>query len=401
MSDELEAFLRAAACCPLSNVDQLLRSASPWTQTPGQVDVLDGCALSEAAFLVQYLLPGRPVLLRGLTDRWRAKRDFVSADGPDLDALSSSFPSSPVQVADCSLPEEAPRLLGWTLSAYCSYLAAHCGAADPRCLYLKDWHARAEAEAAGDAPLYETPHLFQEDWLNGFYDSKGAPGCCAAVRDYRFVYLGPPGSSTPLHSDVLRSFSWSANLCGVKRWRLFPPRGGDAMELLQAAGETLFVPSGWAHTVENTGLVPVLSVNHNWLNDSSLDIVWTFLQEELRGAAAAIDDCRALVSAHEFDLLLARNVRANAGLDLGQFAHLVWGAVRGRHCDVLSGGEAGLVGARAALAVRRAACVLRELAGQRAALLGAAPAGAWADALDALLLRRGYPASTERAGLAS
>lgn len=34
--------------------------------------------------------------------------------------------------------------------------------------------------------------------------------------DYRFVYLGPQGSWTPLHADVLRSYSWSANVCGRK-----------------------------------------------------------------------------------------------------------------------------------------------------------------------------------------
>lgn len=28
---------------------------------------------------------------------------------------------------------------------------------------------------------------------------------------------------TPLHADVLRSFSWSTNICGRKRWLFFPP----------------------------------------------------------------------------------------------------------------------------------------------------------------------------------
>lgn len=26
--------------------------------------------------------------------------------------------------------------------------------------------------------------------------------------DYRFVYLGPAGTKTPVHADVLNSFSW-------------------------------------------------------------------------------------------------------------------------------------------------------------------------------------------------
>lgn len=38
------------------------------------------------------------------------------------------------------------------------------------------------------------------------------------------MYLGPAGTWTPLHSDVLRSHSWSANVCGRKRWLLLPPQ---------------------------------------------------------------------------------------------------------------------------------------------------------------------------------
>jgi transcription termination factor Rho len=37
------------------------------------------------------------------------------------------------------------------------------------------------------------------------------------TSDYRFVYLGPAGSWTGAHADVLRSYSWSANVCGKKR----------------------------------------------------------------------------------------------------------------------------------------------------------------------------------------
>jgi len=32
------------------------------------------------------------------------------------------------------------------------------------------------------------------------------------------------GTWTPLHADVLRSYSWSTNLTGRKRWKLLPPQ---------------------------------------------------------------------------------------------------------------------------------------------------------------------------------
>ena len=320
---EAVAALRAAACCPLADVAEFLRGA-PWTQVAGVVDVLD--CVSASQFFVNYLLPGRPALIRGLATDWRATSEWVDvSDGsPALDALAARFGSSPVDVADCQLGEEAPRLTGWTVGRFCDYLRSR--EADERSLYLKDWHCRAECEAANEAPFYVTPLLVADDWLNGYYDAKGRSGS-ATTADYRFVYLGPQGSCTPLHADVLRSFSWSTNVCGVKRWELYPPGcepGGIApaapLLLTQAAGETVFVPSGWHHTVANVGTCAVLSINHNWTNAAGVDAVWSFLRAELAAATAAIDDVAPLVSAHEFDGLLARNVRANAGLDLAQFA---------------------------------------------------------------------------------
>ena len=88
---------------------------------------------------------------------------------------------------------------------------------------------------------------------------------------------------TPFHADVFRSYSWSANICGRKRWLLFPPGQEDYLrdtlgnlvydltsrelhdenkyphyrdacepfEVIQGPGEVIFVPSGWHHQVFN------------------------------------------------------------------------------------------------------------------------------------------------------
>jgi hypothetical protein len=42
-------------------------------------------------------------------------------------------------------------------------------------------------------------------------------------NDYRFTYMGPKGTFTPLHRDVYGSYSWSSNIIGRKRWWLIPP----------------------------------------------------------------------------------------------------------------------------------------------------------------------------------
>lgn len=62
----------------------------------------------------------------------------------------------------------------------------------------------------------------------------------------------------------------------------------------QEAGETIFVPSGWHHTVMN--LEDTLSINHNWLNGYNIHWAWALLQQEFKDAAAAIEDCRQMRS---------------------------------------------------------------------------------------------------------
>ena len=169
----------------------------------------------------------------------------------------------------------------------------------PPLWYCKDFHAAREFPQAA-ARAYTCPAAFRDDWLNEWCDDDcGAdwlsewcddcddddanyaaaaaaacqpgdgdgdgrkqqqqqqqqvqcaptaaattPTATAAASDYRFVYLGPRGTRTPLHADVLRSFSWSVNLAGRKRWRLLPPQvggrasppslGGDAPHLLHS-----------------------------------------------------------------------------------------------------------------------------------------------------------------------
>jgi hypothetical protein len=128
-------------------------------------------------------------------------------------------------------------------------------------LYIKDWHFVLDFP---DYHGYECPSFFRDDWLNAFHDhqrqckdlemadplartaaqltvSESAAAFAGAGADdmdtddnpgqagrqgydgYRFVYMGPRGSSTAVHADVFRSFSWSINLAGRKKWRFLAP----------------------------------------------------------------------------------------------------------------------------------------------------------------------------------
>ncbi|KAL6765151.1 hypothetical protein V8C86DRAFT_3128302 [Haematococcus lacustris] len=316
------------------------------------------------------------------------------------------------------------------------------------CWYLKDWHFTALRPQ--DA-VYRVPPILEDDWLNFYYDWLASPpgdchlpaameqgaleldprklrgrqgqgleqgqGAAAGVlgcgeRDYRFVYLGPQGSWTPLHADVLRSFSWSANVAGCKSWLLLPPEhthlvydghqrssawhwGGDCspeaqlgragaagqhadadpdpdpdpahdgtsfrpdsappdgrqrqgvgqgqgqgqreeeldtafpglpsarsrlLQCIQGAGDVMFVPCGWHHTVVN--LADTLSINHNWMNAHSLPWTVALLTSRSAQAAADIMDCKSFCSSPgEWGRLVERNLQADSGWHLGDAAH--------------------------------------------------------------------------------
>jgi hypothetical protein len=97
----------------------------------------------------------------------------------------------------------------------------------------------------------------------------------------------------------------------------------SAVHASQEAGETLFVPSCWHHSVEN--IEDTLSINQNWFNGFALGRVWAHLHGERAAAEAAIADCRALCrgGADEFEGLVQRNTAANAGMDWFGFGELL------------------------------------------------------------------------------
>lgn len=127
--------------------------------------------------------------------------------------------------------------------------------------YLKDFHFYKETPKGR---RYNLPKVLQDDFLNEYFDYLG-------LDDYRFMYLGGDGTFTPMHHDVLKSFSWSLNLTGRKKWTFVSPdqegflmdslgntleniydydhcRFKEAgkivyLELDQSPGEIMFVPS--------------------------------------------------------------------------------------------------------------------------------------------------------------
>ena len=217
---------------------------------------------------------------------WASCADWHAAGLPVPSALLRAYPADTVISAASSSGRSKMTLeyyaRWWTHNVGADGALLDSAAAAP--LYCKDLQFCR-------GPAFTSPRLF-DDWLGACYDARrAAEGCGGAVPDLRFVYCGPANTLTPLHCDVWRTHSWSANLCGTKRWLfvapweahklwdrfggrhassfadscfLFPAlRSARIAEVMQHAGEVMFVPSGWFHTVQNE--TAALSVNANWV----------------------------------------------------------------------------------------------------------------------------------------
>ncbi|KAL6299466.1 Clavaminate synthase-like protein [Sparassis latifolia] len=296
-------------------------------------------------FLNTYLLPNRPVIIGpSLVSSWKALRVWVIRDREyslsaasglqagskstartriDWDYLSREYGDCEVIVADCSTREFSDQKREMMPFREVVDLWK-CG--NGTSLYVKDWHLartlhRMHAAENCETSLqtfYTIPEVFQDDWMNSYYSA-------CTEDDFRFVYVGAAGTFTPLHRDVYASYSWSTNVCGRKRWWLFPPgqtpyllrKGGEEhMEtaydvrdvdkdvfphfsqahpivIEQNGGETIFVPSGWYHQVEN--LTDCISINHNWCNSVNLPSLYTSMCAKVTEVEHALEDVRELL----------------------------------------------------------------------------------------------------------
>uniref|UniRef100_A0A023G8U6 Jumonji domain-containing protein 4 n=1 Tax=Amblyomma triste TaxID=251400 RepID=A0A023G8U6_AMBTT len=319
-----------------------------------KVDYL-GADVSYDEFFMRYALANKPCILSSHhTSDWKSRHEWVDSTGrPNLEFLKSAFGASTVPVSDCSVRRyDSPSCCDMVFSEYVNYWqtlveSGHDYAAKP-CLYLKDWHFTRDFPTYG---AYTTPIYFTSDWLNEFWDSR-----TDIMDDFRFVYMGPKGSWTPLHTDVFKSFSWSANICGKKLWYLFPPRKGQAtrgkrnslpydidslyeqsvqdaamipnlpepghnplyLTVIQNPGEIIFVPSHWYHQVHN--LDDTISINHNFFNACNVRTVMMNLMAALIDVQEEISAFGDTEGFHEHCQVM---LRAHFGMNMADFCKML------------------------------------------------------------------------------
>ena len=269
-------------------------------------------------FFEQNLCENRPCILSSeCTKSWNSTRDWRNADNtPNLNFFEELISKDEkVPISFCNKRYfNSQECKEEPIGSFFDYWRKKSAVDKDDCRYLKDWHFYRDWNSQYNA--YTTPSYFCSDWLNEWWELRNGS---EYRNDYRFVYIGPKNSWTPFHADVFGSFSWSANIVGKKRWIFFPPgeevklkdslgnlvydvessesdemeaKNGCAQrfEIIQGAGEIIFVPSGWHHQVLN--LEDTISINHNWLNGCNIGYVFQLLQAELRKVELEIKDCK-------------------------------------------------------------------------------------------------------------
>jgi len=304
---------------------------------------------------------------------WPALREWNLGGKPNWGFFVDKFGSDEVSVAKCQMVEFGDQCREtMTVSELVSRWRR-----DPEAkqLYLKDWHLRLKHPTY---EFYRTPEIFMDDWMNDYYiNSRSGGGSPSEIDDFRFVYMGPEGTFTPLHHDVYCSYSWSTNVVGSKKWTLFPPAVTDclyatnngelsqervfdvrsynrerfpkfqqaldkAIVVIQKQGETIFVPSGWYHQVEN--LTDCISINHNWANGNSLLNMYSAMCAEVADVEEALSDVREMMEEswkpegpeqsdgwqEEWVAVVQDVLKKNAGWGWFEFWSMVLHAVRTR-----------------------------------------------------------------------
>ncbi|XP_023018445.2 jumonji domain containing 4 [Leptinotarsa decemlineata] len=292
------------------------------------IEVLEGSKLMYDNFFENYMLPNIPCVIKGVTSKWKSSQLWVKDDAPNFQYLSEKYGNNNVTVHKCSERYyNCQKSYKTTLTDYLEYFQ-ECTSQDSnpsKLEYLKNWHLKLKYQ---EDDFYEVPIFFASDWLNEYYTH-------CSDDDYRFVYMGPKGTWTPFHADVFMSYSWSANVCGRKRWLIFPPgeeiylrdvfgnlpydienenHSQKFFEVIQEKGDAIFVPSGWHHQVWN--IEDTISINHNWINGCNIKMMYDSLITNFIAVQKEIEDCREMEDFEEHCQLM---LNSSFGMDFHKF----------------------------------------------------------------------------------
>ncbi|MGZ3449970.1 MAG: cupin-like domain-containing protein [Polyangiales bacterium] len=252
--------------------------------------------LSPVHFEREYVLPHRPVLVRGAMKRLPALRwtfDSIAAVAPQRKVPALFFPKGDPYLRETS------ELRMVELAAQMRTLREPRDPEDPYPYLICDI-AKYLPELLPDASLARAPEpercvafeaFIGRDSITSTHFHPGSHAMVTQVRGEKTVILHPPEESRELYGYAPWTFHYSYSRARYDQLERFPSLArARATQVTLRPGDQLFIPTMWWHTVYAMG--ESITVSHFWLAKGLRDwmrrlqprvakVVWRLTKPEL------------------------------------------------------------------------------------------------------------------------
>jgi len=233
--------------------------------TLGEVERRKNISVDE--FWARYAIPGVPVVLEGLAEDWPARSLWT------FDFFRQNYGGKDVTVW-AGGRKTTSRIM--KLNSYLEYMES---TQDEIPDYLSRWCLAGFPELRAQ---YRRPAHFP-CWTD----------CLPSdLRPtWKWLYMGPAGSGSGMHSDFMGTSAWNVLFAGRKLWRFYPPdqrsrlyagevdafrpdyvkfplfSDAEGLACVQRPGDTIFTPPNWWHQVRNE--TSTLALTENVANETN------------------------------------------------------------------------------------------------------------------------------------
>lgn len=95
----------------------------------------------------------------------------------------------------------------------------------------------------------------------------------------------------------------------------------EVIEVVQDAGQAIFVPSGWIHQVLNTK--DTISINHNWFNACNINFIYKSMQDALMKVQNELEDLKKEKDITSWNEECQTLLRLHHGLNKADFCDIL------------------------------------------------------------------------------